>query len=248
MNSLAKCVVALVLAFALIGTLNLYIVLGVLVVELITVPVLGLPARRLARILWPISVAAFLAALTTALYGRTSGHVFFEWGPVIISEGSLLLALTVGARVLAIGLPGVALFATIDPTDFADSLAQLWKLPQRFVFGALAAIRLLDVLVEDWRMLSLARRARGLGSGHGPVAAVIRTSSQVFALLVSALRRGATLAIAMDARGFGAPAQRTYAREASWSARDSWVVVAAALLGVAIVAASMMLGDGMANV
>lgn len=248
MNPLAKFVGALIIAVALIATLNPYIAGVLLVVEMAFLPFLGLSARRLLRILWPLSVAGLLAALTTALYGRTAGEVYFAAGPIVISEGSLVLALTIGLRVLAIGLPSVALFATVDPTDLADSLAQLWRLPQRFVFGALAAVRMVDVLIDDWRTLALARRARGVGSGRGPVGAIARVINQVFALLVSSLRRGNNLAIAMDARAFGAPVQRTYARKAHWRTGDTWFVVIATIISVAIVSASVTFGSGVPGV
>jgi energy-coupling factor transport system permease protein len=247
-NPLAKFVGALIIAIALIATLNPYIAGGILVVELACLPFVGLTARRLTRIVWPLGVASLLAALTTALYGRTSGEVLFAAGPIVVSEGSLVLALTIGLRVLAIGLPSIALFATVDPTDLADSLAQLWRLPPRFVFGALAAVRLVDLLVDDWRTLALARRARGMGSGRGPLAAIARMLNQVFALLVSSLRRGNSLALAMDARAFGAPGQRTYARQAYWRAGDTWFVATATLVAVAVVVASLVFGSGVPDV
>lgn len=248
MNPLAKFIGAVVVALALVASLNPYIAGGLLTIEFIALPLLGLSGRRIARLIWPILVAALFAALTTALYGRTSGQIFVNWGPVLVSHGSLVLALTVALRVLAIGLPGVALFASVDPTDLADSLAQLWKIPQRFVFGALASLRLVDVLVDDWQTLSLARRARGVGSGRGPIAAVTRIFGQIFALLVSSLRRGNTLAIAMEARAFGASRQRTYARQAFWRPRDTWFVAVCGVIGAAIVTASVLCGSGVAGV
>ena len=79
-----------------------------------------------------------------------------------MSEGSLALALATMIRVLAIALPAVVLFVTVDPTDLADGLAQVLKLPARFVLGALAALRLVGSSIDDWRALELARRARGV--------------------------------------------------------------------------------------
>ena len=61
-------------------------------------------------------------ALTIALYGQTSGEVYVDWFLVQISEGSLELALATLLRVLAIALPSVVLFVTVDPTDLADGL------------------------------------------------------------------------------------------------------------------------------
>jgi energy-coupling factor transport system permease protein len=52
---------------------------------------------------------------------------------------------------------------------------------------------------------------------------------QVFSLLVVALRRGTALATAMEARGLGAPAQRTWSRPSTFGRADL-VVVAAGLI------------------
>ena len=62
----------------------------------------------------------------------------------------------------AIALPSVVLFVTVDPTDLADGLAQVLRLPARFVLGALAGLRMVGLFIDDWRALELARRARGV--------------------------------------------------------------------------------------
>jgi energy-coupling factor transport system permease protein len=129
-------------------------------------------------------------------------------------------------RVLAIGIPAVLLFVTIDPTDLADGLAQVLRLPARFVVGGLAGLRLVGLFIDDWRALGLARRARGVADRG----AVRRFLGQAFALLVLSIRRGSKLATAMEARGFGAPDPRTWARPSVFHLRD-WMVV---VLGVAV--------------
>src|SRR5690606_28617246 len=111
------------------------------------------------------------------------------------------LAIATALRVLAIALPAVVLFVTVDPTAFADALAQRLRLPSRFVLGALGALRLVALLLDDWRSLELARRARGIAD-RGRLR---RFPGQAFALLVIAIRRGGRLATAMEARAFGAP-------------------------------------------
>ena len=136
------------------------------------------------------------------------------WALIRISEGSLLRSLATVLRVLAIALPGIVLFARVDPTDLADGLAQVLRLPSRFVLGALAAFRLLGVLRDDWRALELARRARGIAD-RGRIR---RFAGMAFALLVLSIRRGSTLATAMEARGFGGDTPRTWARESRFGA------------------------------
>jgi len=131
-------------------------------------------------------------------------------------------------RVLALGMPAILLFTGIDPTDLADGLAQVWRLPARFVLGALAGFRLITRFVDDWRSLALARRARGLGD----TGAVRRWATMAFAMLVIAIRRGSKLATAMEARGFGT-ARRTWARE-SRVGRADLVLIVSCLLAVTV--------------
>ena len=105
-----------------------------------------------------------------------------------------------------------------------------------FVLGGLAALRLLGLMVDDWRMLELARRARGVGD-RGRVKRVL---GQAFALLVLAIRRGSALATAMEARGFGSGIQRTWAREARFGVAE-WALigVGALVAGAAVLAAAL---------
>jgi energy-coupling factor transport system permease protein len=154
-----------------------------------------------------------------------------------VSEGSLLIGSAIALRIVAIALPGVVLLATTDPADLAGALAQVLRLPHRFVLSALAATRLAGVLSEEWRTLTLARRARGLG-GDGPLGAVRGAAGQLFALLVLAIRRATVLATAMEARGFGVQAERTWARPSRFGGHD-WLVV---LGGVAVAAAATTAG------
>ncbi len=174
-------------------------------------------------------IAAPLAGLTTVLYGVSSGTVYWHWSLIEVSDGSIALGAATTLRVLAIGIPAVLLFVTIDPTDLADGLAQVLRLPARFVLGGLAGLRLVGLFIDDWRALGLARRARGVADRG----AVRRFLGQAFALLVLSIRRGSKLATAMEARGFGAPTPRTWARPSVFRIRD-WMVV---LLGVAVGAA-----------
>jgi energy-coupling factor transport system permease protein len=125
----------------------------------------------------------------------------------------------------------VLLFAGIDATALADGLSQLLRLPARFVLGALAAFRLVGLIADDWRSLALARRARGVADR----APLRRFAGQAFGLLVLSLRRATKLATAMEARGFGAPIVRTWARPSRFGGGE-WALLAigAALVAVAV--------------
>src|SRR5690606_22149712 len=106
------------------------------------------------------------------------------------------------------------------PTDLADGLAQVLRLPSRFVLGGLAGLRMVGLFLDDWRALELARRARGVAD-RGRLR---RFFGMAFALLVLSIRRGAKLATAMEARGFGADAPRTWARESRFAGPE-WALM-----------------------
>jgi energy-coupling factor transport system permease protein len=235
-NPVAKLGAAFIVAFALLATVDWVSATVALAAELILLAICGFPLRAAALRVSPIVVAAALAGMTTVLYGQRSGTVYLHWWLVEVSAGSLSLGIATALRILAIGIPAVLLFLTIDPTDLADGLAQVLRLPARFVLGALAAFRLLGLLAEDWTALGMARRARGV-AGRGPT----RALGQAFALFVLSLRRAGTLATAMEARGFGGDAIRSWARESRFRGRD-WGV-----LGVGVAVAALAVGVSVAT-
>ena len=241
-SPLAKLCAAGILGVVLLLSLDPVSAVVALVFELALLPWAGVPARRLLRILTPLLIAAPFAGLATLLYGRDGGAVLVQIGPWTITSAEVELAVAITLRVLAVALPAVVLFATTDPTDLADGLAQLWKLPARFVIGALAAIRMLGLMRQDWQMLRLARRARGVADGGGPIAALGRLGNQAMALLTIAVRRGSLLTTAMEARAFDAPVQRTWARIARFTPRDAWFVVGAAVIAIIAVMMAVMTG------
>lgn len=233
-NPVAKLGVSALIAVPLILTLDPVSAAVALVLEAVLFLFAGIGWREFWVRTWPVWLAAPLTGLTIALYGETSGTVYVDWFVLRISEGSLALAVATMLRVLAIALPSVVLFITVDPTDLADGLGQIMGLPARFVLGALAGLRMVGLFLDDWRALELARRARGVAD-RGRIR---RFLGMAFALLVLSIRRGAKLATAMEARGFGAPGRRTWARESRFGAPE-WALLAvgAAISGIAIAAA-----------
>jgi energy-coupling factor transport system permease protein len=144
--------------------------------------------------------------------------------------------------VVGLALPGVLLVATTDPVRLADALTIHWRVPTRFAFGALAALRLVPLLAGEFEALRLARRARGVEAGRNPIARVRLVAGIVFALLVGAVRRGSRLATAMDARGFDSGIVRTNARGSRLHPRDGDYVAGAIVVCVAAVALSLLTG------
>ena len=230
-NPLARLAPAAALGVVNVLTLDpLTPVLTLMVVGAAT-PLLGLSWRAVLRVTWPLALAALtlLVVNTLAYPGAGVGGADLEAGVVT------------ALRLLAIALPGVLVFATIDPVDLTDALVQQLHVPARFGYGSLAASRLLPLLTDDWRAQAMAARARGV-SGSGVVGRVRRLFSRVLLLLVSALRRATRLAVALDARGF-AEADRARSRPSTWTTGDGVLLVGGVLVAALVAGVSMATGS-----
>lgn len=240
-NPVTQVLALIVMTTPLLVSVDLLSAGVALALEALLVPLAGIAPRRVLVRMIPLIVAAPLAAVSMLLYARPGGEVFWSWGPAAISENSVQLAGAVLLRVLALGVPAIVLLSRIDPTDMADGLAQVLRLPARPVLASLAGVRMTGLMATDWRALERARRIRGLGDGNR----VVDFFRGAFALLVFALRRSAKLSLTMEARGFGASGTRTWARPSRVGAADAVmmavaVAVPALAIGVAVAAGTFM--------
>lgn len=237
-NPVARLLTALIIAAALVLSVDWVSALTALIGEIVLFAAIGVTLRAALIRGAVVLVAAALTAATILLYGQTAGTVYWHFFLVTISDGSIALALATFLRVLAIALPSVILFIDVESTELADGLGQVLRLPARFVIGALAGLRMVGLLGQDWQYLGYARRARGVAD-H---ARVRRIAGQAFALLVFAVRRGSKLATAMEARGFGAYPDRTWARPSPFGAREFGLIAAGFAIAAAAIAVSVACG------
>jgi energy-coupling factor transport system permease protein len=224
-NPLARLAAASIVGLGSLIALDVVTAAVVVALTLVVLATARIPPGLLLRRGWPLLLTAAGVGLTNALLG--------ESGPVD--------AVGLALRVLAVALPGFAVAVTVDPTALADALVQQGRVSPRFAYGALAALRLLPLLSQEWTTLARARRARGYddtgltGRLRGFVAVTL-------GLLVGSVRRGTRLATAMDARGFDATGPRTVARPQRWAPADTLLVAASPLLPALALATSAAAG------
>jgi len=225
-HPLAKIGAAILVMLALFITVDAVTSGIVLVALAIAAALLGLSPRAVARRAIPLVVSAIGIGFFNSLVGSSG------------VAGGVAIAL----RLLGISLAGILALATVDPTELADALVQHLRAPSRFVVGALAAFRLFPLFSREWETLGLARRARGIEADRTIVQKLAAFPGRSLGLLVAAIRRATRLALAMDARGFGARACRTLARPRAFGAGDVGLVVATAALVSVATATSIALG------
>lgn len=242
-NPVAKLAAATVLLLALFASLDGITAAVVLAGLVAALPFSGLrPADLLARS-WLVGLAAVsIGAFNIVFAAEQLGPIVAELGPIRIGAETMANGAGLALRLLAIVLAGLLATATTEPTDLADSLVQQLGVSPRFAIGVLAAVRLLPMMSDEWQTLAMARRARGVDAGRSPVAAVMLFAGQLLALLVGAVRRGSRMALAMEARGFGAMACRTTARTHRLRGSDVAWIGGAALLAALAIGTSLALG------
>jgi energy-coupling factor transport system permease protein len=226
-NPVAQLIAIGVVTLVLLTSLDLVTPAVVVAAELCLLPAAGLTGPRdLWRRTWPLLLGASSVGLVNVLLSEDAG---------------LVTGIGLALRVIGLALPGVLLVATTDPVRLADALTLHWRVPTRFAFGALAALRLVPLLVAEFESVRLARRARGV-EGRTPVARARLLGGIVFTLLVGAVRRGSRLATAMDARGFDSGIPRTNARGSTLHRRDAAFVAGTVLVCALAVTLSILTG------
>ena len=235
-NPVSKLAAALVLLVALFASLD-GVTAGVVLLGLVALlPASGLSVRTLLGRAWLVGVTAISIGAFNVLFAAVQlGPTVVDVGPLRIGAETLANGGGLVLRLLAIALAGLLATATSDPIDVADALVQQLRVSPRFAIGVLASLRLLPLLAQEWQTLGMARRARGVEAGRSPVAAVRLFAGRLLSLLVGVIRRGSRLALAMEARGFGALPCRSVARPQRMRASDwAWIGGALALAALAV--------------
>jgi energy-coupling factor transport system permease protein len=192
-------------------------------------------ARPLAR---SLLVVAPLAASIVVVQSTAPGicgpcTAAATVGPLAIHQEGLARALSLIARVLAMDVVAVVVFASTEPADLVAALVRL-RVPFVLAFMLSMTLELVPVARREIGLVLAAQRARGMrGSGFG---ALIPSFVPVFA---GTFERMQQLAISLESRGFVASGPRTSYRRIRFGARDRVVSAMAAVAGVAGVAAGL---------
>ena len=135
-NAVSRIIGALLLCIPMFISLDAVSASTALGIEFVLLWIGGVAPWTVCRKTWPVWIAAAGSFISVFLYGRTSGEILWQGGWIVISEGSINLAIATAIRVAAIAVPGVILALGLDPTDLADGLVEILHFSPRFVYGA----------------------------------------------------------------------------------------------------------------
>jgi energy-coupling factor transport system permease protein len=198
-----------------------------------------LTRRLLAILLLAIPLGVLVVSFGFALW--TSAAIVDQtplvWriGDWRMYAGALEIGLGTGLRLGAIlTLSLLAGLSTSGP-DLVRATVQQLRVPYRIGYTALAAFRFVPRFGHELDVIRQAHRVRGAHGGRGPFAAAARWWGYLVPLLAGAIRHAERVALAMDARAFGAHPDRTERHLVPFRARDVvfvllfWAVSAALL-------------------
>jgi energy-coupling factor transport system permease protein len=180
--------------------------------------------RRLAAVLLalPLGAAAigFGFALWTDAARVDQSVIVFQLGSWTLYGGALAVGFATGLRIAAIvALTLITGLSTTGP-DLVRATVQQLRVPYRIGYTALAAFRFVPRFGHELDVIRQAHRVRGAHGGRGPIAAVARWFGYIVPLLAGAIRHAERVALAMDARAFGAHPDRTERHLVPFRARD----------------------------
>lgn len=204
------------------GLLTVFLV-GVIVLAQIP---LGYVLRGLRPVLFLLLVTVVLNVFFSGLQG---GTVLFKLGPLLATRESVLRALFIAYRLIALVVATSLLTFTTSPVELTDGIERLLRPFRRIGVPAhelammmTIALRFIPTLLEETEKIIKAQMARGAEFERGNVLRRARALVPVLVpLFVSAFRRADELALAMEARCYRGGEQRTRMKELRFAARDA---------------------------
>ncbi|QEO16208.1 energy-coupling factor transporter transmembrane protein EcfT [Agromyces intestinalis] len=246
LNPLAKLAGPLPVMFALVFTRGLAIPTVIIVVSLLLLLVgAKLRARVLAAVLIGLPVLVGVLGVSFGIWvdparidetSAAASVTLLQVGDWRFTLAAYLIGLATALRIAALLMLSLIAGLTSSGPELVRALVQNLRVPYRIGYTALAALRFVPRFAHELEVIRAAHRVRGTDHGHGPIAWLRRTLGLAIPLLAGAIRHAERVALAMDARAFGAHATRTERTISRWRVHDTAFVLlfwvgAAALYG-----------------
>ncbi|MCB0076969.1 MAG: energy-coupling factor transporter transmembrane protein EcfT [Anaerolineales bacterium] len=194
----------------------------------------GVPWSRMG---WVAQQLRFLFVVILLLFPWfvAEGQLLLALGPLRLTSGGLLAALTTALRLWAMSLLTLALLMTTTQRELVRGLVAL-GVPWSWGFTLSVALRQIPSLLRHVQQIQEAQAARGWDAERGAWLHRLRAVQPVLiALAIHVFRTVDTLTLAMTARGVGRSGPRTVRQPLQFTWRDALAAaLAVAVLGVAL--------------
>jgi energy-coupling factor transport system permease protein len=204
------------IAFTL--SLTVHIILTVYIIVLSIVSRIQWKSIRRA-----LALSSSLFAITLALhilFGDKSGEPLADVIGIQVTSGALQSGALYSYRIILMLLALALTNSTTSSMDLADGVLHLirplrhLKLPVGDLSTMLfVALRFVPVLADEARSIRMSQISRGLKSGTNPISRILPTRALLLPMMMCAVRRAGTLAVAVESRGYQPGVIRTSINE-----------------------------------
>lgn len=232
MNPIAKLVSAFLVVAGCFVTDSFVLLACVLVLDAVLSARCKM-TRQALGLVKAVAAFSFLLALIALLFSP-SGDVLvaLPWG--YIGTGSVVSALLIVVRLVACAVPLFLVFSVTKLTDIANALVKVCHVPYRYAFVFASTVHFIPVFLNDMQGIMEAQTARGVEFDQGGIVNKARLMIPLCVpLLVSAVRKTDSAAIAAEVRGFNLRTRESGFKEYPFSAGDIAVMLVA-LLAIAV--------------
>ncbi|MBE3556432.1 MAG: energy-coupling factor transporter transmembrane protein EcfT [Firmicutes bacterium] len=209
-----------------------------------------LPLSALFRGLGAIWWLLGLSALLQLLY-QHGGVVLVRLGPIVVTSVGVRLAVVYTLRVVLLVAGAALMTASTTPLALSRGLEGLMRPLRRwlpvadFAMMLSIALRFIPTLLEELQSLRFAQAARGARFDEGHLWHRMRALLPLLIpLLVLSLRRADEIALAMEARGYGAASERGALHPLQWRRADTLALAGAVGIGLSGLLPGPVLGAG----
>ena len=164
-------------------------------------------------------------------------------GRYTVTAQQLFYHLNITLKVICVVPIALLFIACTDPSEFASSLARI-GVSYRAGYAVSLALRYIPVVQREYRNISQAQQARGIDlSGKDKLFTRLKNSVAILLpLILSSLNRIETVSNAMELRGFGKEAKRTWYTRRRLE-RNDWLAISFAVV-ILVVDLTVTFWDG----
>lgn len=200
----------------------------------------GIPLGYVGRGLRPILFLLLFTVLINVFFsGIEGGTPLWHLGPLVVTRESLMRALFIGYRLIALVVVTSLMTFTTSPVALTDGIERILRPFRRIGVPAhelammmTIALRFIPTLLEETEKIIKAQMARGADFGRGNLIARARAIVPILVpLFVSAFRRADELAIAMEARCYRGGEGRTRMKELRFARADAVALIIVVIAG-----------------
>jgi energy-coupling factor transport system permease protein len=224
-NPSLKLLLSVGMFFVVLLTDNINVLVNVTAVQLmLLLGFSGHPMKRLMLLFLPFALLFVSSSMSMMLFGKGDA-VWFQWGLVRVTEESLFRGLHIGLKTVNMAISGLIFALTTRPVALFYSLMQQCRLPAKYAYSFMAALRLMPIMLGEFQTLRMAMKVRGVKRRIGLRGVYDTLRLYAIPLLAQSIRRAQRIAVAMEAKRFSALRERTHYYRIGFSRRDGYLLL-----------------------